>query len=102
MTTDIFNEPLPNSDPAVRCSAVLSDLKARYDAFVEREKQHRLDLNAMRRDLVKISRERKAAYRAWQSEANIAGSKTSVSGKSRHGGRARRDDPSLDMTADNA
>jgi len=46
---------------------LLAEAKQRHDAAVRREEQHRSQINAMRRDLSVIARERKAAYRTWQS-----------------------------------
>jgi len=48
---------------------VLADLKAKFDMLIEREKEQRACLNEMRRELARISRERKVAYRTWQAES---------------------------------
>lgn len=47
----------------------VSELKQRYDALSERERQHREQINFMRRQLSKLSRERKAAGRAWKAQS---------------------------------
>lgn len=47
-----------------------TDLQLRYELLFEREKQLRADINEMRRELTRISRERKAAYKAWRDALN--------------------------------
>jgi FtsZ-binding cell division protein ZapB len=48
---------------------LLAHLKEEYDALRNQEQEQRADINALRRELSKLSRQRLAAYRRWQAEA---------------------------------
>lgn len=60
-------EPATAGSPA---SGLLADLKAKYDHSVEQEKKHRSEINAMRRQLTLIAKQRKAARKQWLDECN--------------------------------
>ena len=57
-----------NAGQTLAASGLLADLKAKYESLVEQEREHRAGINAMRRELTRICKQRRAAKKAWNDE----------------------------------